>query len=185
MPATLGPNGWQATPNQTSRLRVDDDEIGFFQGWQFRAYYELSIAVGAERSFRFTSPVDFILRSQRMDLDSGGLRTAIFVGTVTPAGVWTAVPSFGRNRMSNKFRPEPFYVPQVIIETGGTFTGGTEAEVIRVRSASQSVSAATVGVAADDERGLPAGTYYIRMQPLAGVNDTSAGIYTLAWEERP
>lgn len=182
---TLGPNGWQVAPNQVSRLRVDDDEIGFFQGWQFRAYSELSIAVGASVSFRFISPVDFILRAQRMDLDGGGLRAAVFIGAITPAGVWTPVPVVGRNRMSNKFRPEPFYVPQVTIETGGTFTGGTEVEVIRVRAASQSVSAATVGASSDDERGLPAGTYYIRMQPLAGVNDTSTGIYTLAWEERP
>lgn len=182
---TLGPEGWQVAPNQVSRLRVDDDEIGFFQGWQFRAYYELSIATGAERSFRFTSPVDFILSNQRMDLDAGGLRAAIFVGTVTPAGVWTQIPIVGRNRMSNKLRPEPFYAPQVTIETGGTFTGGTEVEVIRLRSASQSVAAATVGITAGDERGLPAGTYYIRMQPLAGVNDTSTGLYTLVWEERP
>ena len=183
--ATLGASGWQVPPNQVARLRVDEDEIGFFQGWQFRAYAELSIPIATEQSFRFTSPVDFILRSQRLDLDGGGLRAAIFVGAVIPAGVWTALPIVGRNRMSNKYRPEPFYVPQVTIETGGTFTGGTEVEVIRLRSASQSVAASTVGISADDERGLPAGTYYIRMQPLAGVNDTSTGLYTLAWEERP
>ena len=45
--------------------------------------------------------------------------------------------------------------------------------------------AANVGSAQDDERYLSAGSYFIIVQPLAGVNDTSEGIYSISWEERP
>ena len=34
-----------------------------------------------------------------------------------------------------------------------------------------------------DERGLPAGTYYIRLAALG--NGATTGVYSLYWEERP
>lgn len=47
------------------RIRVDVGQTGFFEGREFRSYFEFStdvspstaIAVGASRTFKFTSPV--------------------------------------------------------------------------------------------------------------------------------
>lgn len=58
-------------------------------------------------------------------------------------------------------------------------------DVLRARTASQTVSAVNVDASQDATRYLPAGTYFLRMQPLTGVNDNSQGIYSISWEERP
>lgn len=165
------------------RLRVDVGQTGFFVGREFRNYVEFSLPIGNTLYYRFVSPIDFILQTQLLAVDAGGVRLSVWIGNVTPAGVWTNLPVIGKNRMSTI--RQPAYVSQCQVQIGGTFTGGTEVDVIRVRCASQSVSAQTVGSSQDDERGLPAGTYYIKIEPLTGVNDTSTGIYQIAWEERP
>lgn len=166
----------------SQRLRVDVGQTGFFAGREFRAYYEFSVALATTQCFRFTSPVDFILWSQALAVDAGGIRLEAFTGVITPSGTWTPITPIGKNRMIE--RPEPYYTPVATIETGGEFTGGTAVDLIRVRSASQSVAAASVGATQEDERGLPPGTYYIRLAPLDGVNDTSTGMYSISWEER-
>lgn len=166
-------------PNQ--RIRVDPGQTGFFTGQMFRTYIEYTIPSATSISLRFTSPIDFILWHQSLDCDQGGVRLEVFTGS-TPSGTWTALPSIGVNRMSE--RPTPLYTNQCTVETGGTFTGGTAVDLLRVRAASQNVSATNVGVAQDTERGLPAGTYYIRLSALTGVNGDSLGIYRIAWEER-
>ncbi|WP_369952103.1 hypothetical protein [Ralstonia syzygii] len=184
--ATLGAQGWQIEPPQVERLRVDEEPIGFWAGKMFRAYYEFSIAAGGNRSFRFISPINFILTSQRLDVDDGGVRMAAYTGTITPSGSWTPVPQIGVNRSTE--RPLPGYTNQCTIETGGTFTGGTEVDVLRARgNASGGLlgSGVNVGQAHATERALPAGTYYIRLDALAGVAGTSLGIYSISWEERP
>lgn len=186
--STLGPSGWMSDPNQASRLRVDEGQIGFWQGWQFRSYLELNIPVaGPSVSARFVALTDFILWEQSLNLTQGALRMEIFVGEVTPAGVWTAVPTFGVNRMTSKGAPQPLYESSVVIETGGTFTGGTPVDLVLLRAATQNGGAQNVGMSAG-ERGLPAGSYYVRLSTITGglvVNDPAQGIYTVQWEERP
>ena len=64
---------------------------------------------------------------------------------------------------------------------------GTSVDLLLVRTASANNSASNVG-GSMTERGLPAGTYYIRLSTLTGgvtVNDAAQLIYSLVWEERP
>jgi len=161
-----------------------DEKAGFFAGRLFRTYLEAVIpTAGPPVSFRFTSPVDFILWEQSLSLTQGAVRFEVFIGA-TPAGSWTALPSIGVNRMQE--RPTPNYTPQVVVETGGTFTGGTAVDLILLRTASTNGQALNV-VATMTERGLPAGTYYGRFSTLTGgitVNDAAQMLYTLRWEER-
>lgn len=174
------------------RVRVDVGQTGFFEGREFRSYFEFStdastsLAVGATRNFKFTCPVDFILQSQIVEVDKGGVRIQVFLGS-TDGGGWSTIPIIGKNRSPTRriFPDGNYYVGQATFSTGGTLSGGTQSDVIRCRTASQTVSASNVGAAQDDVRYLPAGTYFIRMQPLAGVNDASEGIYSISWEERP
>lgn len=174
----------------SARLRVDQGETGFFAGKMFRSFFNGVIpkAAGSSIRFRFTSPIDFILWVQELDLTQGALQLEVFTG-VTPSGTWVSVPVIGVNRMAQ--RPLPYYVPQVTIDTsvGGTgdFTGGTRVDFLQNRTASTNGTASNVGVQFS-ERGLPAGAYYGRLQTLAGglpVNDDSQFVYRLQWEERP
>ncbi|MFG5862712.1 hypothetical protein [Metapseudomonas sp. CR1201] len=166
------------------RLRVDPGQTGFFAGRMFRAFVDGVIPVaGPAVQFRFTSPVDFILWSQNLDLTQGALQLEVFIGA-TPSGTWSAVPVIGVNRMNE--RPTPFYAPQVTIETGGNFSGGTRVDTLKVRTSSANNTANNVG-GGFTERGLPAGTYFGRLSTLTGgltVNDAAQYVYSLIWEER-
>lgn len=169
----------------SARLRVDPGQTGFFAGRFFRSYIESLIPVaGPSVQFRFTSPVDFILWSQVLELTQGALELRVYTGA-TSSGTWTQRPVIGVNRMAE--RPQPYYTPLVTLETGGNFTGGTEVDLIKVRTSSANNSAQNVGAQAS-ERGLPAGTYHGRFATLAGgvtVNDAAQMVYSLLWEERP
>lgn len=173
------------------RVRVDVGQTGFFEGREFRSYYEFAaensnaLAVAGTLNFKFVSPVDFILQSQIVEVDKGGVRLQAFTGG-TDTGGWSSVPVIAKNRSATRRQfPSGYYVGQATVFTGGTFTGGTQVDVIRARTASQTVAAANIGSSQDDERYLPAGTYFLTMQPLIGVNDPSEGIYSISWEERP
>lgn len=173
----------KAGPSQ--RLRVDPGQTGFFAGRMFRTYLELLIPVaGPAVCARFTSPIDFILWSQVLTLSQGALRCEVFAGAVTPSGVWTPGPVIGVNRMVE--RPQPYYAPQVTVESGGQFTGGTPVDLLMLRTASQNGQSSNVGEG-QTERGLPPGTYYVRFSTLTGglaVNDAAQGTYAVEWEER-
>lgn len=169
----------------SQRLRVDPGQTGFFAGRFFRSYVEAVIPVaGPPVSFRFTSPLDFILWVQELTLTQGALRLEIFTGA-TPAGTWTQLPVIGVNRMAQ--RPQPYYTAQCTVETGGSFTGGTSVDLVLVRTSSANNSAQNVGDNTT-ERGLPAGVYFGRFSTLTGgltVNDAAQMVYSIVWEERP
>lgn len=169
------------------RIRVDPGQTGFFAGRFFRSYTEQVIPVaGPSVQFRFTSPIDFILWSQRLDLTQGALRLEVFTGA-TPSGVWTPLPVIGVNRMAE--RPQPYYAPQVTVDTGGNFTGGTPVDLMLIRSGTNQGSNSSQNTGGEtSERGLPAGTYYGRFSTLTGgvaPTDAAQMVYSLQWEERP
>lgn len=173
------------TGTTNPRVRVDVGETGFFERRMFRTYYELNIPAdgSSPRQFRFTAPINFILWEQTLELDQGALRYEVFIGA-TSTGAWTALPVIGQNRMTEA----ALYNPVCTVETGGNFTGGTAVDLLRVRTAAVNNQATNVGNAASSERGLPAGTYHVRVNTLTGglpVNDAAQGIVTLRWEERP
>lgn len=166
------------------RLRVDPGQTGFFAGRMFRNYHEALIPVaGPSVQFRFTSPIDFILWAQEMELTQGALELRVYTGA-TPSGTWTDKTPIGVNRMAE--RPVPNYAAQCRFGTGGNFSGGTEVDLLKLRASAANNAASNVGNNFS-ERGLPAGTYYGRWQTLTGgvtVNDPAQMIYSLLWEER-
>lgn len=164
------------------RLRVDPGQTGFFEGREFRTFAELSIASGATFVMKVVSPINFILSSQTIDIDDGTLRFAAVAGAGTEGGSFsTTHTSIGKNRMTE--RPSPYYTSQIVITSGGTHTGGTEVEVIRIKAAGATSQTTTVSSSSDESRGLAAGTYYLRFQNTGA--GSIAGVYTIWWEERP
>lgn len=161
-----------------ARLRVDNGQTGFFEGREFRSFYEFSIAPGATVVGKFVCPVDFILWSQMLSVDSSIIRLKAVLGG-TEGGAFTSLPVIGKNRMVE--RRSPYYEARATIGMGGTHTGGLLVDV-------QRASAGTGGnasshVALSDERGLPAGTYYLTLENVG--SQTGTGVYSLWWEERP
>jgi len=167
------------------RLTFSHGQSGFFDGRFFRTYKEAIIPTdGPALSMRFTSPIDFILWAQTLTITQGAIRFEAFTGA-TSSGTWTPEPVIGVNRMSS--RTTPFYEAQATIESGGSFTGGTAVDLILIRSSAANNAAQNVG-STIVERGLTAGTYYLRFSTLTGglqVNDAAQLFYSIVWEERP
>lgn len=169
---------------ESRRLRVDPGQTGFFTGRMFRNYLELAIPVaGPAVQFRFTSTVDFILWSQVLDLTQGALELRVWTGA-TGSGVWVDKTPIGVNRMLA--RPQPYYNATCRLAIGGNFTGGTEVDLMKLRSSAANNTANNVDQQ-KSERGLPPGVYFGRLTTLTGgvtVNDAAQGTYELLWEER-
>lgn len=180
-----------STPDdQYGRVKVDAGSTGFFKGREFRAYFEIIKTAAEIQYFRVTAPVEFILLAQRLTLDSGAARVTAWVNP-TFSGSWTTVPVIGRNRMAGALALG--YTPQLTIQQAlgptGSFTGGTNTDLLRVRSSTSqgNQSASNVGVSDDDIRGLPITTFGIKVEQITGVANTDPvnGIYEIVWEERP
>lgn len=176
---TDDPGKWDAQ----SRIQVDVGQTGFFQGREFRISYEYNIANGATLVFKFSSPVDFILQKQALSCDEGAVAFRAYRSDAgTPGGTFgTPAPIFANNAMA----AAPEYASVITVDSGGTFTpSGAPAEVIRVRSGTATGQRISVGANTTDERGLPAGDYYLTLANIAG-SGSATGVYDLVWEERP
>lgn len=142
------------------RLRVDPAQTGFFEGREFRTFYEFNIPSGQSVIIKFSSAVDFILFKQSLEVDGGAIRLSAITGATESTAFASPLPVIGKNRMPTR-RKYPtgsgFYETQIAINTGGTITGGTIVEVARVVSSNATAQQQTVGGQQSDERGLPAG----------------------------
>lgn len=171
----------------SARMRVDPGQTGFFAGRMFRSYTEQVIPVaGPSVQFRFVSPIDFILWAQTLTLTQGALRFEVFTGATDSGGWTTQLPIIGVNRMGE--RPTPFYTPQITIQTGGNFTGGTQVDEMIIKCSTNQGNQSSQNAGGETtERGLPAGTYFGRFSTLTGgvaPADAAQMLYTLYWEER-
>lgn len=167
----------ESTPG-TRRLKVDVGQTGFFSRREFRISQELNIPSGTSITYKFSSPVNFILWEQVLECDANLLKFEAVVGG-TPSGTFaTQVAIWGKNRMTE----QPEYVGVVTITTGGSVTGGQVAEVLRLQAAGSNAQRSSIGLAVGSERGLPAGDYYLRLSAIGG---NVTGTFALVWEERP
>lgn len=166
------------------RVRVDQAQTGFFEGREFRTFYEFSIASGASVTLKFSCQVDFILFAQSLAVDAGSIRLSAITGATESTPFNTARPVIGKNRMASRRQYHGgYYASQAAIASGGAITGGTVVEVVRVVAAGATAQQSTVGGQTADERGLPSGSYYLRLENIS--NGTATGVYSLFWEERP
>lgn len=181
----FGPNDLLTSSKEGfRRLRVDPAQTGFFEGREFRTFYEFAIPSGQSVTLKFSSPVDFILFQQRLTVDAGGIRLTAITGATEATAFATPLPVIGKNRMAaRRQHPGGYYAAQATVSNGGTITGGAIVESVRVVTSGATAQQATVGGQTSDERGLPAGSYYLKLENLS--NGTATGVYSLFWEERP
>lgn len=163
------------------RLRVDVGQTGFFAGREFRTFRELNITTGTTLVIKAVVPVNVILFGLTLDIISGSVRQETVAGGTEGGSFSETLPIFGRNNMSE--RPTPFYTPQVVLTAGGTHTGGTTLDVIRLQTSNIGAQSSSVGSVEGDERGVAIGTYYFRL--TASGADPTVGVFKARWEERP
>lgn len=159
------------------RIRVDVAQTGFWEGREFRFDYEVSEPI----VFKFSSPVNFILQSQELFSHDGESTLTVWSPTQgTPSGSFSTPAQILPN---NGMSETPAYTRQVAINSGGTFAPtdtnpNLAREYIKVKAATSTAQRNTVGGSGVNERGLPAGDYYL----LFTGTDAS---YRLVFEERP
>lgn len=166
-----------------ARMRVDQGQTSFFSGKEFRTFLRLNMAQGETLYMRFTCPVDFILHDERLVLNSGEADHTAYRFVSNIAGVWTPRPTIGRNIMAE--RPTPYYAAQGGLEYGGSFTVNAADEVgppMIPKTQGATAQQSTVPSGNSRERGLAAGTYYLKLTAVGG---PLTGVYYLDWEERP
>lgn len=163
------------------RLRVDIGQTAFFEGREFRSFRDLSIPSNSVYTAKITVPVNTILFSLNLTVDSGTLQLDTIAGTVTEVTPFTEqFPIIGKNLMSTIRQPP--YIRQNNIMGGGSITGGTIIDTTRLVAATATSQQSTVGGQIADERGIAPGTYYWRFRNLG--NSTVTGTFHCFWEER-
>lgn len=175
---TPGADAWTSDEPGLRRLRVDVAQTGFFEGREFRTFYEYSVPTGQSVYLRATVPLNIILFATSLTLDAGKLRMTLHAGG-TESGTWSPVAVLPKNNMTGR----PAYTGQVQIESGGTHSGGVLLDVVRLLSETVGNRAATVGGQVADERGVGPGVYYYRLENIDG--QTANGVFSAFWEERP
>lgn len=172
------------------RLRVDQGQTGFYEGREFRTFFEFNIPSNNTQVFKFVSPINFMLFEQSLSVDAGSIRLEAFVNATAVATFNTPLPIVGKNRMST--RPTPFYTSQIVATThaapvtlgsGITTVGATRTGLSRIVAANATAQQQSVSGGTQSERGLPAGTYYVRLHNFG--SGAATGVYSLIWEERP
>lgn len=179
---------WTSSSEGFRRLRVDQGQTGFFEGREFRTFFEFNIPSGNVQVFKFVAPIDFMLFEQTLTVDAGSIRFQAITGATEVATFNTTLPVIGKNRMAQ--RKQPYYTPVITVTTHAApvalnsgITGGTVVENTRIVAANATAQQQTVSGGAQSERGLPSGTYYLRLHNFG--TGAATGVYSLFWEERP
>jgi hypothetical protein len=162
------------------RVRVDVGQTGFFDGREFRTFKELNIPGSGSYVVKVVAPINVILFGLIADIEAGHLRMETVVGGTEGGSFSETLPIFKRNNMSTA----PAYTGQVVLTAGGTHTGGTVIDVLRLKTNNISGQASSVGNVEGDERGVAANTYYFRFTNLSA-SDVITGTFRARWEERP
>lgn len=167
---------------QENRLPVDVGQTGFFEGREFRTFRRLNIPTGQTRVFRVVVPLNIILTRLQVELIGGQVELITLLGG-TPSGTFdTTLPVIPANTMTEV--PDP-HTPEVVITTGATaaHTGGTELDVVMIKTADNSNFAAAVE-GGNLARGVAADTYFIKVVNTDGAA-SAVGVLRARWEERP
>lgn len=151
-------------------LLVQLQSVGLWEGRQFRQYFPFA----ANAQIRFNAARPFILSDQSLYANEGSVQVQILTGS-TPAGTWTNTAT---QQAKNRYSPKALlYTQQCFMQSGGTFTGGTERELIRANAGvGQGNASRTVD---SNVRVLPAGIYYFNIT----ITGTTTGLYSFEWEE--
>ena len=153
------------------------DSTAFWEKRSWRSFVELSLASAGTTTYKIVSAKPFLLTKQQLSCDAGALKVEIIVGG-TPGGTFStgAGQPIQKNRLDGTSG-----TTGMLITSGGTITGGSSQEVLRV-AAGGGNNTTSVNASEQSIRGLPAGTYYIKVTAGTGA---ATGVYAIEWDEFP
>ena len=168
-----------ATLNDSMSKYFERASISRFEdGRTFRSFKELNIAGSATYVVKIVVPVPVLFTGFEVATVSGSLKVET-VAAGTPGGTFSeTLPIF----KSNLTKVTP-YVGKAVLTAGGTHTGGTVIDVIRIKADGNQTRASNVIQRDAELRGIAPGTYHWRFINL----DTTAvvGTVKILWEELP
>jgi len=167
--------------NRQSRVDVSPELASFFAGTQFRVFREITLGAGASMVLKLDRTCDIIIRGFDLDVSAGELKAEIFSGATTGGSFSEAVTIFPKNLSSSL--PTPVYKTQAVMTTGGTISGGTLIDVLRVKTSNATGQVASIGGKIEDQYGAPAGTGYYKISNPG--NSDATAIFKMWWEELP
>lgn len=162
------------------RVRVDTGQTSFWVGTEARSFKDLNIPSGGTYVIKVVVPVNTVLWNVTLSIDSGAVKLSTISGGTDDGGFTTQLPLFPKNAMSSRL--QPYYVFQNKLYEGGTQTGGTVIDVVRIATSGSTAQRQTVGGSVADERGVSPGTYYWKFENTS--NNTVVGTFHCSWEER-
>lgn len=144
----------------------------------YRTFKELSIGAGATYTIRVVVPANVVLHYLDLSLDEGAVKLSTLAG-----GTWAeTLPVFKTNNMTVGPDRLADRASTTVVTAGGTVTGSTVLDVVRIKTAGATGQAITVGNSASDSRGIAPGTYYFQFLALG--SGAVTGTFKVAWEER-
>lgn len=153
-------------------------ESAFYRGREFKTFYEFSIPTGQSLAIRTVLGADTIFQEFFLEIESAKLKFEWFIGG-TAAGTWNnTLPVIRTNTTSNA---DTSYNSQLVLTTGGTFTGGTRIDVFALDSGDKVKSGGAAGAEAHLV-GLPPSTNFIKLTNTDGT--ACVGIFKALWDER-
>lgn len=154
------------------------DEVNgvFQQGRGFRTFKELNIEGSGAYVIKIVASGPAILTGLDLAIESGNLKVETVAGG-TPAGTFAEVLPIIK---SNLMVTTP-YVSKLTLTAGGTHTGGTVIDVIRMKTDGNNTRAASVATTETTKRGVAPGTYHYRITNLS--TDSALGTFKITWEE--
>lgn len=149
------------------------------QGKSFRISNEFTLSsTGNKLVIKFVAACPFRLTLQTLTVHTGDVTFRAKLGSTESGSFATSITSFGKNRLAA--RPQPYYVSQVTLTSGGAISGGTTSEVLRRKVSGASGQASSISGDLVTFRELPPGTYYLEFEAN---ENTCAFTYALEWEE--
>ena len=164
----------------SQRLRVDAAQTSFFAGREARTFYDLSLATATSVVIKAVVPIDIILNKVDILINTEEILVETVMGGTEGGTFSITLPIFPANTMAE--RPLPLYTFLTVLTAGGTHTGGTVLDIIRLKTGGATQQAISVGSSPFDERGVAANTYYFRLTNLG--NGPLVGVFKARWEER-
>lgn len=149
----------------------------FVRGREFRTFKDLNIASAGVYTIRIVVPKNTILTGLDLVITSGDVKLETISGGTVGGSFAETLPRINTNLMAGT----PAYSPTVVMTAGGTVTGGTVIDVVRVKADSNAARQTAVGNTTSDQRGIAAGTYFWRFTNATG--DAVVGTFKARWQE--
>lgn len=167
---------------RSDRANVDNELASFYAGTQFRTFKEITLAPAGVYVVKMMRPIDIIIRSFTMHINSGEMRCDIYRNATLSGTFSDVLPVIQRNETA--LRPTPLYQPKCSLSGGGSASDGTLYDIMDVKTSGASGQAATVGDENVNQLGAPAnsvGTYKFSNPG----NASATCVFAMWWEELP